>query len=115
MSCHRNKSHASSQQRMIAMIVAIGWDIKMKMQRIACVIASTMCVVNIAHSASKIVVKRENDKTITIETRDVVRNAFDTMIKRSRDVAHANACASQNKFEILNARDDETRCVGIDR
>lgn len=100
---------------MIAMIVAIGWDFDMNTTRLACVIASSLCLVNIAHSASKITVKRENDKSVSIETRTVEPNVLDVMIVRlpSRFAAPRNACdtSTSSAFEIVSR--DNVRCVGI--
>lgn len=97
---------------MIAMIVVNGWDFN-QMSRIALILVSSLCVVNIAHSASKIVVKRENDKTISIETRTINPNVLDSMINRRREPAPPNACdtPTSSAFEIVSR--DVVKCVGI--
>lgn len=83
------------------------------MSRIALILVSSLCVVNIAHSASKITVKRENDKTISIETRTIQPDVFDRMIMRRREPAPRNACdtPTSSAFEIVSR--DVVKCVGI--
>lgn len=85
----------------------------MNSTRLACVLASSLCLVNIAHSASKITIKRENDKTVTVETREIRVNVLDVMSHRLREPAPRNACdtPTTSAFEIVSRAD--VRCVGI--
>ena len=70
-------------------------------------------LVTIAHSASKIVVKRDDDKTVSIVTRELRTNVLDVMTHRLREPAPANACdtPTSSAFEIVSRHD--VKCVGI--
>lgn len=83
------------------------------MTRIACILVSSLCLVNIAHSASKITIKRENDKTVSVETREIRVNVLDVMTHRLREPAPRNACdtPTSSAFEIVSR--DVVKCVGI--
>ncbi len=97
---------------MIAMIVANGWDFN-QMRHVLLALCIVPNLVTIAHSASKIVVKRENDKTVSIETREIRVNVLDVMTHRLREPAPRNACdtPTSSAFEIVSRHD--VKCVGI--
>ena len=94
---------------MIAMIVVNGWDFN-QMRHVLLALCIVPNLVTIAHSASKIVVKRENDKTVSIETREIRVNV---MTHRLREPAPRNACdtPTSSAFEIVSR--DVVKCVGI--
>lgn len=85
----------------------------MNMTRLACVVASSLCLVNIAHSASKLTIKRDDDKTVSIVTRELRVNVLNVMTHRLTNPAPRNACdtATTSAFEIVSR--DVVRCVGI--
>ena len=97
---------------MIAMIVVNGWDFN-QMRHVLLALCIVPNLVNIAHSASKITIKRENDKTISVETREIRVNVLDVMTHRMREPAPRNACdtPTQSAFEIVSR--DVVKCVGI--
>ena len=97
---------------MIAMIVVNGWDFN-QMQRILLALCVFVSLVNIAHSASKLTIKRDDDKTVSIVTREIRVNMLDVMTHRLTNPAPRNACdtPTQSAFEIVSRSD--VRCVGI--
>ena len=97
---------------MIAMIVVNGWDFN-QMRHVLLALCIVPNLVTIADSASKIVVKRENDKTVSIETREIRVNVLDVMTHRLREPAPRNACdtPTSSAFEIVSG--DVVKCVGI--
>lgn len=93
------------------MIVANGWDFN-QMQRILLALCVSVSLVNIAHSASKLTIKRDDDKTVSIVTREIRETIFDKSMHRLREPAPPNACA-RVAFEILNPLPNEQRCVNL--
>ena len=83
------------------------------MQRIALILVSSLCLVNIAHSASKLTIKRDDDKIVSIVTREIRVNVLDVMTHRLREPAPRNACdtPTSSAFEIVSR--DVVKCVGI--
>lgn len=96
---------------MIAMIVVNGWDFN-QMRHIMLALCIVPNLVTIAHSASKLTIKRDDDKTVSIVTRELRTNVLDVMTHRLTNPAPPNNCA-RPAFEILNNRADEPRCVNL--
>lgn len=97
---------------MIAMIVVNGWDFN-QMQRILLALCISASLVNIAHSASKLTIKRDDDKTVSVITREIRVNVLDAMTHRMTTPAPRNACdtPTSSAFEIVSR--DVVKCVGI--
>ena len=70
-------------------------------------------LVTIAHSASKLTIKRDDDKTVSIVTRELRTNVLDVMTHRLTNPAPRNACdtPTSSAFEIVSR--DVVKCVGI--
>lgn len=83
------------------------------MSRILLALCVSVSLVNIAHSASKLTIKRDDDKTVSIVTRTIHPNVLDEMTHRLREPAPRNACdtPTQSAFEIVSR--DIVKCVGI--
>jgi len=82
------------------------------MQRIMLALCVSVSLVNIAHSASKLTVRRDDDKTVSIVTRELRTSVFDYSMHRIREPAPPNACP-RLAFEILNPLPNEQRCVNL--
>lgn len=97
---------------MIAMIVVNGWDFN-QMRHVLLALCIVPNLVTIAHSASKLTIKRDDDKTVSIVTREIRVNVLDVMTHRLREPAPANACdtPTSSAFEIVSR--DVVKCVGI--
>lgn len=97
---------------MIAMIVVNGWDFN-QMRHIMLALCIVPNLVTIAHSASKLTIKRDDDKTVSIVTRELRTNVLDVMTHRLREPAPRNACdtPTSSAFEIVSR--DVVKCVGI--
>ena len=97
---------------MIAMIVVNGWDFN-QMRHVLLALCIVPNLVTIAHSASKLTIKRDDDKTVSIVTRELRTNVLDVMTHRLREPAPANACdtPTSSAFEIVSR--DVVKCVGI--
>lgn len=97
---------------MIAMIVVNGWDFN-QMRNVLLALCIVPNLVTIAHAASKLTIKRDDDKTVSIETREIRVNMLDVMTHRLTNPAPRNACdtPTQSAFEIVSRSD--VRCVGI--
>ena len=97
---------------MIAMIVVNGWDFN-QMRHVLLALCIVPNLVTIAHSASKLTIKRDDDKTVSIVTRELRTNVLDVMTHRLREPAPRNACdtPTSSAFEIVSR--DVVKCVGI--
>lgn len=97
---------------MIAMIVVNGWDFN-QMRHVLLALCIVPNLVTIAHSASKLTIKRDDDKTVSIVTRELRTNVLDVMTHRLREPAPRNACdtPTSSAFEIVSRHD--VKCVGI--
>ena len=97
---------------MIAMIVVNGWDFN-QMRHVLLALCIVPNLVTIAHSASKLTIKRDDDKTVSIVTRELRTNVLDVMTHRLREPAPRNACdtPTSSAFEIMSR--DVVKCVGI--
>lgn len=94
------------------MIVVNGWDFN-QMRHIMLALCIVPNLVTIAHSASKLTIKRDDDKTVSIVTRELRTNVLDVMTHRLREPAPRNACdtPTSSAFEIVSR--DVVKCVGI--
>ena len=86
------------------------------MRHIAIATALILCT-HVAHAAnSRVTVKRDDDKTITVYTRTLPPpSVFKFMMHEIREPAPRNACdtPTQSAFEIVTRlAPNETRCVG---
>ena len=94
------------------MIVVNGWDFN-QMRHVLLALCIVPNLVTIAHSASKLTIKRDDDKTVSIVTREIRVNVLDVMTHRLREPAPRNACdtPTSSAFEIVSR--DVVKCVGI--
>ena len=82
------------------------------MRRIVLATSLILCTIP-AHAATKMTVKRDDDKTVSIVTREIRVNVLDVMTHRLREPAPRNACdtPTSSAFEIVSRHD--VKCVGI--